>query len=182
MSRETLEDYVSKKMRDNRDFYRVLRETYNRVSRGELVIEDPDPPSRFIDYVKRLDYSLWMWTVLILTILTIVLVYTTSYINVLTPLRYVLGTLYVLLLPGYSIVEALYPGERDLRPLERVALSIGLSLAVVPLVGLILNYTPWGIRLEPVVFSLAMLIISMTLTASYRKYILLKLVVLANRR
>jgi len=88
---------------------------------------------------------------------------------------YFLGTLYVLFLPGYVIVEALYPRERDLKPLERVALSIGLSLAVVPLVGLVLNYTPWGIRLWPVVISLATLTIGVAVVAVKRKFDTLKL-------
>jgi len=28
--------------------------------------------------------------------------------------------------------------------IERVALSFGLSIAIVPLIGLVLNFTPWG--------------------------------------
>ena len=43
--------------------------------------------------------------------------------------------------------------------IERVALSIGLSVAIVPLVGLILNYTPFGIRFESVFVSLSLIII-----------------------
>jgi uncharacterized membrane protein len=93
---------------------------------------------------------------------------------VLTTLRYFLGTLYVLYLPGYVLVEALYPDERDLKPLERLALSIGLSLAVVPLIGLILNYTPWGIRLDPVVASLAIYTLVVSIVALVRKYSVFK--------
>jgi len=89
-------------------------------------------------------------------------------------LRYFLGTLYVLYLPGYVLVEALYPEERELKPLERVALSVGLSLAVVPLIGLVLNYTPWGIRLEPITFSLAFYTLGVSLIALKRKYSVFK--------
>lgn len=39
--------------------------------------------------------------------------------------------------------------------IERVALSFGLSIAIVPLIGLVLNFTPWGIRLIPVVTAVA---------------------------
>ncbi|MEM4489494.1 MAG: DUF1616 domain-containing protein, partial [Desulfurococcaceae archaeon] len=91
-----------------------------------------------------------------------------------TPARYVLGSIYILFLPGYSLVEALYPREGDLTPLERVALSIGLSLAVTPLIGLILNYTPWGIRLPAIVTSTTILIITMLTTSLHRKYNILK--------
>jgi uncharacterized membrane protein len=77
-------------------------------------------------------------------------------------MRYVLGTIFVLWLPGYTFIKALFPKENqaqiktttNLDTVERIALSIGLSLALVPLVGLLLNYTPWGIRLTPIVLSL----------------------------
>jgi uncharacterized membrane protein len=39
--------------------------------------------------------------------------------------------------------------------IERVALSFGLSIAIVPLIGLALNFTPWGIRLAPIAVSIA---------------------------
>ena len=46
-------------------------------------------------------------------------------------------------------------GRRGLEPLERAALSLGLSIAIVPLLGLALNFTPWGIRLAPVLLTIA---------------------------
>ncbi len=85
-------------------------------------------------------------------------------------MRYILGSFFVLFIPGYTLIEALYPQERSLSPLERVALSIGLSLALVPLIGLLLNYTPFGIRLYPVIFSLSALSIILSFIGAYRKY------------
>ncbi|MEM3616108.1 MAG: DUF1616 domain-containing protein, partial [Candidatus Methanomethylicia archaeon] len=67
------------------------------------------------------------------------------------------------------------PKEKDLTPLERLALSIGLSLALVPLVGLVLNYTPWGIRLTPIIISLTLLTLILMFLSSWRKYSYLKL-------
>src|SRR4030042_1168050 len=46
------------------------------------------------------------------------------------------GAVYVLYVPGYTLIEALYPKRNELERLERFALGVGLSLAVVPLVGL----------------------------------------------
>jgi uncharacterized membrane protein len=68
------------------------------------------------------------------------------------------------------LIEALYSKAQDLEGLERVALSIGLSLAVVPLIGLVLNYTPWGIRLEPITASLALFTEIMALVSLVRKF------------
>jgi uncharacterized membrane protein len=75
--------------------------------------------------------------------------------------RYILGTVLILWLPGYSFTKALFPtgppiasSTKSLDMIERAALSIGLSLAIVSLLGLFLNYTPWGVRLVPLVIGL----------------------------
>ena len=54
--------------------------------------------------------------------------------------------------------------------IERLALSIGMSLVLVPIVGLILNYTPWGIRLTPITLSLLALTIVFATAALFREY------------
>lgn len=64
-------------------------------------------------------------------------------------LRKALGLAFVLFFPGYVFITALFPEKKELDNLERLALSLGLSIAIVPLIGLLLNYTPWGIRLIP---------------------------------
>jgi uncharacterized membrane protein len=68
------------------------------------------------------------------------------------------------------LIEALYSKRDELDRLERFALGVGLSLAVVPLVGLVLNYTPWGIRLDPVFAALILLTLALGCIGVYRKY------------
>jgi len=70
-----------------------------------------------------------------------------------TSMRAVLGFPLVLFAPGYVLVSALFPKEDELDGIERLALSIGLSICVVVFIGLGLNYTPWGIRLKPILLS-----------------------------
>lgn len=84
-------------------------------------------------------------------------------------LRVALGLPFVLFFPGYTLIAALFPGREDLDGIERVALSFGLSIAVVPLIGLILNYTPWGIRLYPILISLMFFILAMSFLGWYRR-------------
>lgn len=86
-----------------------------------------------------------------------------------TPLRIVLGLPFLILFPGYTLISALFPRRTDLDGIERTALSFGLSIAVVPLIGLILNYTPWGIRLYPILVSLSIFIAAMSVVAWYRR-------------
>jgi uncharacterized membrane protein len=89
-----------------------------------------------------------------------------------TFLRVLFGVPVILFIPGYALIAALFPGAKDIDGIERIALSFGLSIAVVPLVGLALNYTPWGIRLDPIVVSLALLTVCLCVVAQYRRAML----------
>ncbi|MHA1334048.1 MAG: DUF1616 domain-containing protein [Candidatus Odinarchaeia archaeon] len=84
--------------------------------------------------------------------------------------RWILGGLMVLGLPGYSLTFVVFP-EKKLDEVELIALSLGLSLAVSPLIGVILNFTPWGITLTTVTLCLS----SFTLiTLTIGKYLKMK--------
>lgn len=61
----------------------------------------------------------------------------------------------ILFLPGYALIAMLFPEKTGLEWLERIALSVGLSVAVVPLIGLVLNFTSWGIKEIPLLASLS---------------------------
>ena len=70
-------------------------------------------------------------------------------------IRSALSLLMMLFLPGYALIAVLFPEKTGLEWLERIALSIGLSVAVVPLIGLGLNFTSWGIKEIPLLTSLS---------------------------
>ena len=90
-------------------------------------------------------------------------------LNEISPVRIILGLPLVLFLPGYALIAALFPRKDDLDGIERVALSFGLSIAIVPLLGLALNYTPFGIRLSPVFTVLSVFTISLAICAYVRR-------------
>lgn len=69
-------------------------------------------------------------------------------------LRVILGVPFVLFVPGYALVAALLPAKEPLDGVERVALSLGLSLAITPLLALVIHYSPWDLSVDPVVLSL----------------------------
>jgi uncharacterized membrane protein len=83
-----------------------------------------------------------------------------------TPLRFVLGGLLLLFVPGYALVAAVFPGQgthpglhtigrtsgrRGIDGLERLALGFGASVCLLPLLTLLLSATPWRVELEPLV-------------------------------
>lgn len=76
---------------------------------------------------------------------------------------------FVLFFPGYALILAIFPSKNELKPIERVILSFGLSIVIVPLLGLCLNYTTWGIRLFPVTILLTTFVIITSCFAIYRR-------------
>jgi len=92
-----------------------------------------------------------------------------------TPLRAVVGFPLVLFLPGYSLVSALFPQKDELDMLERIALSIGLSICIVVFIGLALNYTPWGIRLGPIILALSAFTLIGTAASALRRFKVIKI-------
>ena len=105
--------------------------------------------------------------VIVLTLLTLVFVIFPPFKE--TFIRYILGMLLVLFIPGYSLVSAFFPSKGDLNGIERAALSFGLSIAITALIGLALNYTPWGIRLDPILISITYFTIFMIVVAFLRR-------------
>jgi len=91
--------------------------------------------------------------------------------NIEEPIRIILGVPFILFIPGYVLVFALFPFKRPgggVTVVERIGLSLGMSVAIVPLFGLGLNFSPWGIRLEPMLLVLSLFIFGVGLVALYR--------------
>lgn len=105
-------------------------------------------------------------------------------------LRFVFGALLLFFLPGYATVAALFPArpaadaridandrwsrQRSLRDgtvgiAERVALSVGASVTVLVLAGLVLAASPWGLALSPLLALLSGLVVAGTFAALVRR-------------
>ncbi len=80
-----------------------------------------------------------------------------------TFLRIIFAWTLILFLPGYVLIAFLFPEKNDMDLIERIALSVGLSAAITPVLGLILNFTPFGIRLIPLVIILSSFIVIFTI-------------------
>lgn len=84
-------------------------------------------------------------------------------------LRIILGLPLLLFFPGYVLMAALFPKKGEPAGIERVGLSFGLSIGVTILVALVVNYTPWGLGLNPVLVALAVFIVATSAVAYYRR-------------
>ena len=84
-------------------------------------------------------------------------------------LRVIIGLPFLLFFPGYTLIALIFPEKNSLEIVERVALSFGLSIAIIPLIGFGLNYTPFGIRLEPILFCITLFNVILSLVALWRR-------------
>jgi hypothetical protein len=167
------------------------QEILDRIMRlqqeGRIHLKPPQTPTpeKLTSYLRS-NQALWYWITMTLTISTATVVFIVPEDAFpLVYVRYVLGTIFVLWLPGYAFIKALFPqnlpfakalarlsdtSEKELDAIERIALSLGMSIALVPIVGLLLNYTPWGIRLTPIVLSLLALTTILSTTGIIREH------------
>jgi len=132
---------------------------------------------RFGTYL-RTNKALWYWATVAIAILSMasaVLIrenfYPWSYF------RNVFGLIFVLWLPGYTLLKVLFPVNvpktelsMNLTNEERIVLSVIMSLALLVLIGLALNFSPWGINLTTIVLSLLMFSLVFATAAIIREY------------
>jgi uncharacterized membrane protein len=82
--------------------------------------------------------------------------------------RVVIAISTLLFAPGYALTAAIFPRRSDISDFERVALSFGLSIAVVPLLAYGLNFV-WNISAQSVVVALTLFVIASTAAAYARR-------------
>ncbi|MEM2856682.1 MAG: DUF1616 domain-containing protein [Candidatus Nitrosocaldaceae archaeon] len=132
----------------------------------KIELLEPYFVGNFTSYLKSVN-AIGLWFVLAVTGITIASIYAIPSIEQFSLVRIIIGGIFVLFVPGYALISMLF-SKHD--TVERIALSIGVSLAIVPLIGLILNYTPLGIRLDPVVTILSIFSTSVIFIAIYNQY------------
>jgi uncharacterized membrane protein len=141
--------------------------------RGMVSLEDSfrDDQS-FVGFLRLWDVNLPLYVCLTLVLATVFSIYELPSSMPWQAIRWVLGSIFVLFVPGWVAVDVLFPRQSDLDSVKRFALSIGLSLVLTMFLGFLLNYTPWGIRLDPIVISSTILTSGLIFIALTRKYMI----------
>ena len=119
------------------DFIQSIRELKES---GMLELESPVPKvDSYQAYLRIQDENAWFYLVVLATLATFLTIYVLPSTYPLVIFRWIVGSVFVLFLPGYVTVQALFPEGKELDNIERFALTVGLSLAITPLIGLLLN-------------------------------------------
>ncbi len=91
--------------------------------------------------------------------------------------RAFLAVVFVVLLPGYAFLKAMFPSGNVLGTdsptmgfTEKSVLSIVISFILTSVTALILNFTPWGITLTSITICLLALTLVLSTVAIFREY------------
>ena len=115
---------------------------------------------------KKYRFPLDLFVMFIWTILTLIFVINPFLSE--TSIPVVLGIPMFLFIPGYVLLAVLLPGKNELEGIERLALSFSLSIASVPLLGLLLNFT-FKTRLLTILLTLCLFSIIFIFFAALRQ-------------
>lgn len=136
----------------------------------ETVPKNSAPPGNIRKAYLRSKKLLWYWATLataFATMLATFMIHENAF--PVTYARWVLGLIFVVFLPGHSLVRSLQV-QRRLNSLEFLCLSIGTSLALVSIFGLILDQTPLGVSLTTVTFGLLAITVTSSTVAVIRDF------------
>lgn len=144
-----------------------------KIKLGEQTLESMN----FNSYL-RTGGAIWYWVVLAAEVIIATMIFTIP--ENLYPwiyIRNVLGLVFVLFLPGYVFIKTLFPDNitnkestGDFEKIERLAFSFGVSLTIIPLIGLLSYYSPWGLDLTVIVLILLVFISVFATTAIIREH------------
>jgi len=86
-----------------------------------------------------------------------------------SPVRALVGLFFLLFLPGYVSMAALFPQKGGMDAIERIALSMGGSVAIFSLIGLAEYYAFLGLELDTIEFTLAGFVVVVAFVAWRRR-------------
>lgn len=149
----------------------VTELVWDLTKQGKIELANiPAGDISILKYLGTWEENLWFYLALAASILAALSVSFIPSNSSLVALRWVLGSALAIFLPGYVMVKGLFPDDTDLGTGIRVALSVGFSLVSTMLMGLVLIYSHWGIRPNPILLSMTILTIGLTFLALRERF------------
>ncbi len=90
------------------------------------------------------------------------------------------GFVFIFFAPGYALISALVPHDGDsigeyetehatISFVERLLIAVGLSIVIVPAIGLLLNYSSWGLDPVRLLSTIGLVTVVLLVTAGFRR-------------
>jgi uncharacterized membrane protein len=142
---------------------------------GLMDLKNLKVENNFREYLVGTE-TIWYWITIGMGVFATFLFFTVS--ETLYPMIYLrnfTGLFLVLFLPGYILIRLLFPimattRHRKIETIQRVALSLGISAVLVTIISLLVYYSPWGLDLSVIIFSILILTSVLATASLLREY------------
>ena len=141
----------------------ILHRLEELLGSGKVLIDQPTPQRirSILEYIRIPKYQLELCVLGLLVLGLLITNGISDFVSIIPSMplplvkmsidgiRVLLAVFTMISVPGYFLTTLIFPTEGEIDEIERIALSLGLSLAIIILLGLLLNFTTWGIRSWP---------------------------------
>src|SRR5215208_1683094 len=142
----------------------------NLESEKKITLLEPGTKGRFLDYIMSGYNGLSLWLTTAATCLIMAMVFLLPNIEPWSYMRMITGAVFVLFIPGNPLVQLLF-AHRKMEQIEQMVLSVGLSIALISIIGLMLKYILLALTVESAVISIGMLSITLSAVANYSHFL-----------
>jgi hypothetical protein len=136
----------------------------------KIMLVEPGTNGYFLDYIMRGYNGLSLWLTTAATCLMMIIVFLLPNIEPWSYVRMITGAIFALYIPGNALLQLLF-AHRNIEQTERMVLSIGLSMALISIIGLVIKYVSLGLTAESAVISIGILSIILSAVANYSYFI-----------
>ena len=138
---------------------------------GSIKLARPDySHETLIDYFLTPTLSDWFWVSCLITVLTVLFLRFAPNLSSLVILRWALGSIFVLYLPGYALMRFLLPNRSEMDATEKYTLNVVASFTVTALLGVFLEFAEVGLTLLSVTTSVAVFALFFITVAAIRDH------------
>lgn len=139
-------------------------------SRGQANLSEEKTGTSFFRNLADVEANAPFWIAVISTAAVLLATFLLPQEGSWVAAKRIIGAVFLFVMPGYVTANALI-ARNSLSYVERIALSAGVSLAIISFVGLALAYSSVGVRLVPTVGLLAAFVVAMSSVGSYKNFL-----------
>ena len=147
-------------------------------AKGQIVLKNQMTKHSSLSVFLRSNETMWYWITIIMGVIATLLFFVISETtHPLIGARNIIGLVFVLILPGYALVRILFPSNSPIKTaqghlegIERIALSVGISVVLVSIVGLLIYYLIGSLHMPAIVITLLVFTLFIATISIAREY------------
>ncbi|MFX1293615.1 MAG: DUF1616 domain-containing protein [Promethearchaeota archaeon] len=159
----------------------ILKTIKKLFKEGKIELKEPihaeASPQSLKEFIfHSMNYDLWLCVLLVIITIPIALFIPENAFEsgdglsiFFGVVRLIIGTIFVVFLPGYAVFTMLWPTSEK-EDLTRFGIAFGLSLVIVPILGLILNFTPLGLTFISILIIITLFTLIILCITFIRRY------------